>query len=270
VNGALEFVLPVIRWTAFVLLALGYGLALAYGQLQPWAVLAFALLAVAVICIRPTQPNHVRWLGHGLFVVLAIALAAHWLPGFANARVITAMRLSPEAAPFTMNLNLDKPLIGFWLLLACPWVATGESAGRALQITLLMLLLTTVICMTLAMFLGVVIWSPKWPDTAALWLANNLLLVSLTEELLFRGYIQGGLQRLFKGISQGDTLALGCAAALFGLAHIGGGWQWMFLATLAGVGYGVAYRWGGLPAAVLTHFGLNLAHFGLFSYPMLE
>lgn len=269
-NGALEFVLPVIRWTAFVLLALGYGLALAYGQLQPWAVLAFALLAVAVICIRPTQPNHVRWLGHGLFVVLAIALAAHWLPGFANARVITAMRLSPEAAPFTMNLNLDKPLIGFWLLLACPWVAKGVCDARTLRITLTTLALTTVACMTLAMFLGVVIWSPKWPDTAALWLANNLLLVSLTEELLFRGYIQGGLQRLFKGISQGDTLALGCAAALFGLAHIGGGWQWMFLATLAGVGYGVAYRWGGLPAAVLTHFGLNLAHFGLFSYPMLE
>ena len=40
-------------------------------------------------------------------------------------------------------------------------------------------------------------------------------------------------------------------------------------ASIAGVGYGLAYRFGGLGAAVATHFGLNLLHFGLFTYPML-
>ncbi|MGB9092022.1 MAG: CPBP family glutamic-type intramembrane protease, partial [Pseudomonas farsensis] len=54
-----------------------------------------------------------------------------------------------------------------------------------------------------------------------------------------------------------------------GLAHAGAGWQWVLLATLAGVGYGLAYRFGGLAAAIATHFGLNLLHFGLFTYPML-
>jgi membrane protease YdiL (CAAX protease family) len=39
---------------------------------------------------------------------------------------------------------------------------------------------------------------------------------------------------------------------------------------MAGIGYGIAYRFGGLPAAVITHFGLNLAHFGLFTYPMFN
>jgi membrane protease YdiL (CAAX protease family) len=62
-----------------------------------------------------------------------------------------------------------------------------------------------------------VAWAPKWPDQAWLWLLNNLLLVSLTEELLFRGYIQGGLQRLFRH----EGLALLAAALLFGLAHLG-------------------------------------------------
>ena len=192
------------------------------------------------------------------------------LPGFGNAQVIPATRFSADAVPFAMYLNLDKPLIGFWLLLACPWAVAWVAPARMLKAALLAVLFTTAICMTFAVWLGVVIWSPKWPDTAALWLANNLLLVTLTEELLFRGYIQGGLQRLFTGISHGDTLALGCAAALFGLTHIGGGWQWMLLAGLAGIGYGLAYRQGGLPAAVVTHFGLNLVHFGLFTYPMLE
>jgi membrane protease YdiL (CAAX protease family) len=43
----------------------------------------------------------------------------------------------------------------------------------------------------------------------------------------------------------------------------------VLLAGLAGVGYGLAYRFGGLGAAIATHFGLNLLHFGLFTYPML-
>lgn len=90
-------------------------------------------------------------------------------------------------------------------------------------------------------------------------------LVSLTEELLFRGYIQGGLQRLLGH----ESLALFAAALLFGLAHLGAGWQWFCLASLAGIGYGLAYRRGGLMAAVLCHFGLNFVHFAGFSYPML-
>jgi len=43
----------------------------------------------------------------------------------------------------------------------------------------------------------------------------------------------------------------------------------VLLATLAGIGYGLAYRFGGLAAAIAKHFGLNLLHFGLFTYPML-
>ena len=46
--------------------------------------------------------------------------------------------------------------------------------------------------------------------------------------------------------------------------------QGSLLAGIAGVGYGLAYRYGGLQAAVVTHFGLNLLHFGLFTYPMFD
>ncbi|GLU33340.1 hypothetical protein Busp01_31820 [Trinickia caryophylli] len=38
---------------------------------------------------------------------------------------------------------------------------------------------------------------------------------------------------------------------------------------MAGIGYGIAYRFGGLGASVLAHFGLNAAHFFFFTYPML-
>mgnify|MGYP003431169112 FL=1 len=98
---------------------------------------------------------------------------------------------------------------------------------------------------------------------------NNLLLVTLVEEALFLGYLQGGLSRRLKHLRYGEHLDLLIASLLFGLAHWGAGWEWVLLATLAGVGYGMAYRFGGLAAAIAPHFGLSLLHFGLFTYPML-
>ncbi|MFJ4344064.1 lysostaphin resistance A-like protein [Pseudomonas sp. NPDC089401] len=255
--------MPRINWMVLLLLAMGYALALSYGSLTLASLPTFtALIVTAWLARRP-----LRWqqlLGNGMFIVLAIALALHWLPGFNNAKVIDKAVFSEGALPFTLYLNLDKPLIGAWLLLACPWLLILRARGMAGSV-LLVLPLTSIACLGGAWAMNWLAWAPKWPDQGWLWLLNNLLLVCLAEELLFRGYLQGGLQRLLR--HQG--LALIVAAVLFGLAHLGAGWQWVGLATLAGIGYGLAYRMGGLAAAVLCHFGLNLAHFVLFSYPML-
>nr|WP_225777009.1 CPBP family intramembrane glutamic endopeptidase [Pseudomonas sp. Marseille-Q3773] len=255
--------MPRLHLIALLFLALGYTLALSLGNLGIATLPSFlALLTSALLAGRPQ-----RWLqalGHMVFILLAIALALHWLPGFNAAKVIDSATLSPGAQSFTMYLNLDKPLIGAWLLLACPWLVLWRSQGLPASL-LYALPLTLLACLGGAWSLGMIAWAPKWPEQAWLWVLNNLLLVSLTEELLFRGYLQGSLQRLLR--HQG--LALFAAAMLFGLAHLGAGWQWVYLATLAGVGYGLAYRWGGVGAAVLCHFGLNLVHFSLFSYPML-
>lgn len=241
------------------LLSAGYALALAYGSLGIATLPVFLLLLASGWMVR--QP---RWkiAGHGLFILLALGLALHWLPGFNNARVFDQVRFTPDAAPFSMNLNLDKPLIGFWLLLACPWIIMPRRTRPGLA--LLAGSMTILGCLAIAWLINLVGWSPKWPPHAWFWVANNLLLVSLVEEALFRGYLQGGLQRFL-----GANPALAASALLFGLAHVGGGWPWVVLATLAGAGYGLAWRHGGLPAALLAHFGLNLAHFTLFTYPQL-
>jgi len=267
---SMSFSMPALRWTGLTLLVLGYAMALVFGQLTPLAAVSIALLILTGLCISQFSPPYVRYLGHGLFIVLALALASHWLPGFQSAKVIANTRFTPEAAPFSMYLNLDKPLIGFWVLLACPWVLTRAGFTRSAITTAVALVVTSTVCMLAALSLGLIAWAPKWPEQSGLWVINNLLLVTLTEELLFRGYIQGGLSRLFKQRPHGGALAIAVAATIFGLAHIGGGWQWILLAGLAGVGYGLAYRFGGLQAAVITHFGLNLVHFSLFTYPMLD
>lgn len=258
-----------LPWTHLALLALGYGMALAYGRLGGLAVISVALLLIAGFAVRQQKLALGRYLGHGLFIVLALALATHWLPGFYNGRVIEPQRFTDDSVPFSMYLNLDKPLIGFWLLLACPWIVSQRSLRITAYATALALLLSAVLALGGALLLGVIGWAPKWPEHAWLWQLNNLLLVTLVEEALFRGYIQGGLSRCFERLRHGETLALLLASLLFGLAHTGAGWQWVLLASLAGIGYGLAYRFGGLAAAIATHFGLNLLHFGLFTYPML-
>ena len=251
------------------LLSLGYGLALIYGQLGWLALISVALLLLTGFAVRQQQIPIARFLGHGVFFVLVLALAMHWLPGFRNGSAIAPQRFTNDAVPFFMYLNQDKPLIGFWLLLACPWIVGRRSLRLSIYATALGLTLSAVLALGGALLLGMISWVPKWPDQAWLWTLNNLLLVTLVEEALFRGYIQGGLTQHFKNLPYGENLALLLASLLFGLVHAGAGWQWVLLASLAGVGYGLAYRFGGLGAAIVTHFGLNLLHFGLFTYPML-
>jgi membrane protease YdiL (CAAX protease family) len=259
-----------LRWTTLALLTLGYAVALTYGQLSLPAAVTFGLLIMAGICVSHFTHWAVRAFGHLLFIALAMGLASHWLPGFLNARAIAAVRFSPDAAPFSMFLNLDKSLIGFWVVLACPWVVYRVAAARSAAVTALTFIIASCVCMATAAALGIIAWTPKWPEQSGIWMFNNLLLVTLTEELFFRGYIQGGLNRLFKRLPYNEALTIALASTLFGLAHSGAGWEWVLLAGLAGVGYGIAYRLGGLTAAVLTHFGLNLVHFTLFTYPMFN
>lgn len=261
--------MSLIPWPYLALLSLGYALAVVYGQLAWTAAISVALLLFAGYAVRQQQTPVGHFLGHALFMVLAVALALHWMPGFFNGRAIPAQRFTDDAAPFAMYLNQDKPLIGFWLLLACPWIIGRRSLRLSAYATALGLTLSAVLALGGAMLLGMIQWAPKWPEQAWLWVFNNLLLVTLVEEALFRGYIQGGLSRRFRHLGHGDNLALLLASLLFGLVHIGAGWQWVLLSGLAGLGYGLAYRFGGLGAAVATHFGLNLLHFALFTYPML-
>jgi membrane protease YdiL (CAAX protease family) len=258
------------RWTALFLLSVGYSVALLYGQLSVPVVVTLALLVMAWTCVNQFSHPAVRTFGHLLFIALSAGLASHWLPGFFSARVIAGERLSPEASPYSMYLHLDKPLIGVWIALACPWVFIVFNPRRWAVATAITLPVTAALCLNAAVVMGMVGWSPKWPEQAGIWAVNNLLLVSLTEELLFRGYIQGGLQRCFRRLPYHDAVAILLASALFGMAHVGAGWEWALLAGMAGLGYGVAYRLGGLPAAVLTHFGLNLLHFSLLTYPMFD
>ena len=272
--GSLLFVaaamlwLPATRRWSLLPLTAAYAWAWTQGGLEPLALAWPALLILAAGLVRPAAPPAFRVAGHTLFLGLAVLLFLHWLPGFHNPLVIPRAALTPDAVPFGMYLNQDKPLVAFWVILAAAPVMAGASARVTLATALAACAAAVAACLGLALILGMVGWAPKWPETGWLWLVNNALLVTLAEEALFRGYVQARLTQWWRGHRWGATAALWIAAVLFGLAHYAGGWQWMLLAGIAGVAYGAAYRYGGLTAAVLAHLGLNAAHYGLFTYPM--
>ena len=260
--------LPAARPWALLPLAAAYAWAWTQGGIEPVALAWPALLALAALMIQSGGAPALRAAGHALFVALAVLLFLHWLPGFHNPLVIPRAALTPDAVPFGMYLNLDKPLVAFWVVLAAAPAMAGANPRATLTAALGACAAAVVVCLGLALALGVVGWAPKWPDSGWLWLINNALLVTLAEEALFRGYVQQRLARCWRDRPWGATAALLVAALLFGLAHYAGGWQWVLLAGVAGVAYGLAYRHGGLAAAVLAHRGLNAAHYGLFTYPM--
>lgn len=264
---------PKARAATLALLALALAAAFARGLLGAPALGALALLALAAWLVRPPRPRAARIGGHVLFVLTAFALGLHLLPGFDNPRVADAVRLSADAAPMSLYLNFDKPLAGFWLLLCWPLLRLYGSGPRPLTASLGAGLagaaLAAALCLGLGSALNAVAWAPKCPWFGPLWALNNLLLVALTEEAMFRGYLQESLQRRWQAQRWGAHAAIAASALAFGLVHAGGGARWIALATLAGLAYGWAYRKGGLAAAVLAHFGLNLVHFTLFTYPQL-
>ncbi len=199
-------------------------------------------------------------------VGMTVAAYLHWLPGFFNLKVIDQLRLSPDSIPFTMYLNFDKAMAG--LLLSAFFLRVSEKRGlRRADLLLVVNTLGTLVLVLLpiSLALGYVKVDFKLPSETGLWALNNLLFVCMAEEALFRGAIQGSLTSKI-----GSRWAILVGALLFGAAHFKGGMAYVALASVAGLFYGYAYaRSERLLAPMLVHFGLNLVHFLVFSYPAL-
>jgi membrane protease YdiL (CAAX protease family) len=75
--------------------------------------------------------------------------------------------------------------------------------------------------------------------------------VALGEEFLFRGLLQQWTAVWFGN----EWLALALASLLFGAVHLWSrGWQFAFLAAVAGVFYGLAFRQAkSIRASMVTH-----------------
>lgn len=92
----------------------------------------------------------------------------------------------------------------------------------------------------------------------------------VAEEGFFRGFVQKNLAMAFKNFKAGNLIAVIISALLFGFAHYAGGIAYSIWSTIAGLGYGWIYhKTNQIESSILTHFGLNVIHFLLFTYPAI-
>ncbi len=260
-----------------VLYAAATVLAVAQGYLGPIGAAALAVLVLLTDALRrQTRPGLQRLLFAAL-LVWVVALCLHVVPGFRNPIAIDAVRFSEDARPFTQYLNFDKGSVGLVLLaLLAPRLRREEAVLRTLGATLLLTMAVAGLALGLAVALGMIRWDPKWPPQTLPFLVTNLLLTCVAEEALFRVMVQDRLAAAARSVlpsSVGEIVPAGLAmvasALLFGAVHAGAGPGMMDVASVAGLGYALAYHWQRrIEAAVLVHFGVNALHFVLFTYPL--
>lgn len=257
---------PIPAWV-IALGAVGVA-ALLVGAVTPTGI-AMVLLLISLCSARERSTS--PWLrvpAMAAIAIISLAMALHKIPGFYNPMI--ARDVAAGAAPVTQYINLDKAIAGIVLIAfygqpARTW-ADWRAVGRAWPIVVA----TPVVVLGVALLTGVVAWAPKLPASTATFLLSNLLITCVAEEAFFRALMQRGLQNSLSGRRYGVAVAIGVSSIVFGIAHLGGGVPMILLATLAGIGYGLAlWRSGRIEAAILTHFVVNALRFLFVAGPVV-
>lgn len=228
------------------------------GHIQPIGLL-LACLFIALVLVPSLLP---QWLWSLLTLIASVLLAAHLLPGFAPWTIGQAQSISADAAPYLLRLSWDKLLVGCTLL--AWWLGLPPRPNPRPRLVVAIVIVTLLAVPGLALLLGVVAWEPKWPDMLGAWLAINLAVAVMAEELLFRALLQ---TRLVGWLGMWPGLLL--TALLFGAVHIPFSPTFAVVAAVAGLGYGLVMQASGrLSVAIALHGLVNLMHFTLLSYPL--
>jgi membrane protease YdiL (CAAX protease family) len=206
------------------------------------------------------------------FLLFAVALGLLLIPGFPRTVLKEHLVLSPGAAPYTLSVGFAKVVTGIFIVafLHPERVRSWRELGCVLVRVAPVFVVTALVVMVLTLSLGYVKFDPKWSPLFFTWGIVNLFFTCFSEEAFFRGFVQREIAQRGSNPQVSAALAVAIASLLFGLVHLGGGWKYALAATLAGVGYGIAYqRTRRLEGSMAVHFGLNATHFLLFTYPAL-
>lgn len=239
--------------------ALCLGIGLGLGFIQPSGLTAgIALIGLLLYGDKLLPPT--LWLS--LSLLTCIAFATHLVPGFNATLLWPARLLSADAAPYTLHLSWDKLLVGMTLL--AWWLGQKNQPKPLSKGAWWSAALTLLGVPLMALGLGLVGWQPKWPEQLWLWLAVNLAVAVLAEELLFRGLLQPHLVRRF-----GVRLGIGLTTLLFAAVHLPFSPLFAMVAGVAGLGYGLLFHFSGrISLAIALHGAVNLLHVLLLSYPL--
>ncbi|WGL60016.1 CPBP family intramembrane metalloprotease [Pigmentibacter sp. JX0631] len=190
--------------------------------------------------------------------------------------IFSGERFSPISAPFWMGINIEKGVCG--IILAAFLLNISRSFSNWKKIFkefIPVYIILTVVLLLPAYLTNFIKYDFKLPENMYLFIANNLLLTCVAEEVIFRGFLQKNLNNIFvknfKMSKAAPLLSLLLTAILFGLFHYKSGILMIVFAFLAGIGYGYAFQKSEkIESAILVHFGVNITHFIFFTYPFYK
>lgn len=232
------------------------------------------LMVLGLFCrltVTEKIPTPLRALCGLIVIGLVVLLFLHRVPYFTNPLVFEKVYFSEHSTAYFKYWNYDKAAGGLILLAyfgqICRRAACFKSAFKSVYPAAL---ITIGLTLSLAVCFNYIAPDFKFGTVFFLWAWGNLFFTCIAEEMLFRGMVQ----RYLSSISNArlyQLVIVVLVGVLFGLAHFGGGYIYVVLATVAGIGYGyVYYKSGRIETAILTHFLLNAAHVVFFTYPALK
>lgn len=238
------------------------------------ATAVFALVALAFALPKIIDRPLVKAWFLAIGVALAFALGSGLTPGFKDVVLISGIHASSDAPEVRLTARFNVAAAGLVLLLVyCRRSRDIAEIICSIRSVFLITLLTTFVVLVLGYLIGFVRPDIKLPSFTTIYLFRTIFWTCVLEESFFRGIIQ---ERLASSdfLSQRPRmwwLPIAASSILFGLAHMRGGWPYVGLATLAGIGYGLAYaKTRRIESSMFAHFILNTAHFIGFTYPYLE
>jgi uncharacterized protein len=206
-----------------------------------------------------------------VFVLLGLALSVHIVPGFNNPKLMDQVQLSINSAIFSQYLNFDKASAGLLFLAAFSnKLKDRHDFIKILNPSITFSLCTVIVVIGLAIFIGYVRFSPKFPDMAVAFLLSNLFFTCVVEQAFFQGFLQELLIKKWcdRSLFLSKWAPILIAALLFGVSHGLGSINQVALASILGFSCALIYqRTRLIESAISVHFALNLVHFLGFTYP---
>ena len=204
-----------------------------------WLVIYLGLpVVIAVLLWHAKQYDPQQrgdWRDLAVLLVLGLAVDLRWLEPAWPAHLSAISKL----------ILLDSGLYGFLVVRELTGVGYDLRLGKDdLLVGLRELLFFAPLAIPLGLGLGFLHFRPHLPrpGSASLMLIFTFFLIAIPEEIYFRGWIQNLLERRL-----GHTASLWLTALVFGLFHFNKraahfNWRYVFLAAIAGIFYGRAWR----------------------------
>ncbi|NGX30661.1 MAG: hypothetical protein K940chlam8_00010 [Chlamydiae bacterium] len=203
--------------------------------------LALILLFELIYLLKKERLHSLSLIYQILVATVAILIAKHMFDGFVNFQVLNQIQIEPTSTKMSLFLSFDKGVVGFLLLGIIPICHSIQDWKKVLKGILIYLPIAIFIMLILVWILGYVKWSVKFPSFLWIWSLANLFLVSISEETIFRGFIQKRLVDLFGNHILSKIGAIIIASVLFGFVLHPGSVIYKALATIAGIIYGISY-----------------------------